>query len=202
MRKKLFIMVLLLVMVVSIKTWASEVRELTEEEGKAAVKTAMEYATVLYSDGQVGVPYYWGGRITVENFLQAVSEGKTEGVGVDASGLVVSVYPQVVKGLCFRIPQGTRFIWVADTNSSMLYEWNVRPLTVDELRAGDLIFFSSESSKIGGVGIFVERVGRQIYYLVASANHNRVIHTFSNMDGTYWKDRFAGAGRLLVGTGE
>lgn len=176
---------------------------LTAAEGEQLLAEVIRYATVEWHDGENvrrGVPYQWGGRLSVDEFLQAVEAGAgAAGMGVDASGLVVSAIRTLWPHFSFYVQQGSEMVPVRDINSALLFRWNVQAIDVDDLRPGDLIFFSDSSGGIGGVGIYERTVGRNIRFVVASANAGSVIQTSVNRDGEYWATRFAGAGRLLRG---
>ncbi|MNF12938.1 Murein DD-endopeptidase MepS/Murein LD-carboxypeptidase precursor [compost metagenome] len=60
----------------------------------------------------------------------------------------------------------------------------------DELRKGDLLFFSARGLDIGHVGIY--------------AGNNQILHTYSKKEGVHieafdgqWKERFVTARRIL-----
>lgn len=166
---------------------------------RRALAEALRFAEVTYEAGGVarqGVAYLLGGRISVDQYLTAVAQGKAPGVevGVDASGLVVQAYLAADPAFRFRAGDGSL---VRDASSTSLYRWNVRLVPVDQLRPGDLIFFRNDEGRVAGVGIFERREGPNVHYLVASANAGRVIRTFNNVNNEYWKTRFLAAGQLL-----
>lgn len=173
---------------------------LTPEEGERFLQEALRYATVEWQAGetvQVGMPYVWGGRTPLDAFVVAVATGEVPaGGGVDASGLVVGAARAIDPNFRFRSQQGGAWVAVADINSSALYRWGVEPVTLEELRPGDLIFFGSNGT-VDGVAIYERTVGRSIRFVVASAGQGRVVRTGADLDGEYWKTRFIGAGRLL-----
>lgn len=174
---------------------------ITAEEGQRALEEAIRFATIEWhtdDEVHVGVPYQWGGRASLAEFRASVEgAGESSPLGVDASGLVIVAFRSLSPDLRFRIPRGEEMVNVLDVNSSLLFEWNVVPVELEDLRQGDLIFFSGSSGLIEGVGIYERIAGRHLRFVVASANSGRVVRTSLNLDGEYWATRFAGAGRLL-----
>lgn len=172
------------------------------ELAMSALAEALRYADVTYQvDGRAerGVAYRFGGRMSVDEFVRAVAEGKRPGAeaGVDASGLVVQAYRAAAPGWRFVEMQGGTARLVADAGSASLYRWNVRVVPVEELRPGDLIFFKNESGQVSGVAIFERREGPNVHFVVASAGAGKAIRTFLNVNNEYWKTRVLAAGQLL-----
>jgi cell wall-associated NlpC family hydrolase len=109
----------------------------------------------------VGVPYKWGGETPREGF--------------DCSGLVFYSYERV--GL--DVPRTA-----AEQSAA------ARPVPVDSLRPGDLVFFRVLSSDIDHVGIYLGG-GRFVH----APRKGRVVSA-SKLDDLYYRSRFAGAGRF------
>ena len=97
----------------------------------------------------------------------------------------------------YAVVQGERQL-LPDATSDSLYRFNIRAISVEELRPGDLIFFKSESGGVAGVAIFERREGPNIHYIVASPNAGKVVRTFNNVHNSYWQTRFLAAGQVLV----
>ncbi|MBO8141462.1 MAG: C40 family peptidase [Firmicutes bacterium] len=177
-------------------------RPLTEEEGLRVAEAARAYAEVTYTMGETsftGIPYAWGGRVTVEEFLASLEGGgDIEELGVDASGVAVNALRAVDPNVRFLARPGDDPVYWADATSAVLYEFNVAPVASDELRAGDLIFFRSGEGTISGVAVVTGRRGNRVDFVVASARQGRVIHTFARTDGDYWRQHIAGGGRFLL----
>lgn len=173
------------------------------ELAQRALREARRFADVTYEwDGALrqGVAYLWGGRMSVDEYLDAVAAGKAPGVeaGVDASALVVQAYRAADPSIRFAaVVQGERQL-LPDATSDSLYRFNIRAISVEELRPGDLIFFKSESGGVAGVAIFERREGPNIHYIVASPNAGKVVRTFNNVHNSYWQTRFLAAGQVLV----
>lgn len=192
---------LLALLLIVTSAQATKGRPLTSEEGAqfaAAALRLAEFEWMHQGEVQRGVLYQWGGRTPLAAFAAALaSPTGPEGLGLDASGVVIVSAQEVFPTLRFRVPRGEDFAAVTNVNSAQLFAWNVLPVSVDELRPGDLIFFADANGRISGVGIFQMRIERQVRFVVASAQSERVVHTSVNLDGAYWRDRYAGAGRLL-----
>jgi cell wall-associated NlpC family hydrolase len=109
----------------------------------------------------VGVPYKWG--------------GETPRGGFDCSGLVFYSYQRVG----YDVPRTAAEQSVA-----------ARPVPVDALRPGDLVFFRIKSSDVDHVGIYLGG-GRFVH-----APRNGRAVTASSLDDLYYRSRFAGAGRF------
>lgn len=137
--------------------------------------------------------------MSVDAFLEAVAAGKEPGVeaGADASAVVVHAYRAADPAIRFAARSGEAVRYLLDADSRTLYDFNVRFVPVEELRPGDLIFFSGEGGGVAGVGVFERREGPLVHFVVASASAGRVIRTFLNVNNEYWRTRFLAAGQLL-----
>ncbi|MBO8126864.1 MAG: C40 family peptidase [Firmicutes bacterium] len=179
---------LMLVIIGTLSAFAAQGYEkytVTADQGQAAAELAVKYA-------QAGVPFKLGGQVTLEAFAEAENTDD----GIDASGLVVNVYKEVLGEVRWAGGGGEEPLLFADVSSSILFNWNTVPVSLEELRAGDLIFFKNSVGKIAGVGIFLAKKGDLVHFVVPSASQGRVIETYLNIKNAYWQQRFAGAGRL------
>ena len=181
---------------------AGDVSVVSAELAKRALAEAQRFVEVTYESGgdpQQGVAYLFGGRMSVDEYLNAVATGKAPGVeaGADASAVVVQAYLGADPGFRFMSRSGGERRLNRDATSSTLYQWNVRIVPVDQLRPGDLIFFKNANGQVAGVGIFERREGPNVHYIVASSNAGKVIRTFNNVNNEYWKTRFLAAGQML-----
>lgn len=177
-------------------------RPVSDEVALQALSEAIRFAEATYEtdEGETqGVAYAWGGRMSVDAFLDAVASGKRPGAeaGVDASGIVVQAYLAADPSLSFVTEWGGERRSVKDATSATLYRFNIEPVPVDAMRPGDLIFFRGEAGEVSGVAVFERRVGPNVHFIVASAGQGRVVRTFLNVNNDYWTNRFLGAGRLL-----
>ena len=110
----------------------------------------------------VGIPYRWGGDNVVD--------------GMDCSGFVRAVY-----NLCgVSIPRTSRDQFKAGD-----------PVTRDDLRDGDLVFFGASDDKINHVGIYVGS-GRFVH----APRRGEEIKV-STVDDAYFEKRFVGARRYF-----
>ena len=177
-------------------------RPLTEEEGRAVALAALAFAEVTYTIGDEtfqGVPYRWGGRVSVAEFLDRVAGGDgVEELGVDASGVAVAALRSLSPAVRFLAGPPENPVWWEDATSGVLYEYNVVPVEPSQLRAGDLIFFRGSEGDVGGVAVVTGRSGSRVDFVVASARQGRVIHTFARTDGDYWRSQILGGGRFLI----
>lgn len=179
-----------------------DVLVVSAELAQRALAQARRFVDVTYEAGgasQRGVAYLLGGRMSVDEYLNAVATGKTPGVeaGADASAVVVQAYRGADPSFRFMTRSGGQNRLVPDATSATLYRWNVRTIPVEELRPGDLIFFKNANGDVAGVGIFERREGPNVHYIVASSNAGKVIRTFNNVNNDYWKTRFLAAGQML-----
>ncbi len=144
------------------------------------------------------VAYLFGGRYTIDEYLEAIGDGKEAGieVGVDSSAVVLNSYRSAIPGILFRIDEtGSRL--ARDISSSALYHYNTRHISLDQVRPGDLIFFKNSAGAITGVGIYSHTKGNNVvHFIVASANSGKVVLTNVVIGGNYWETRVAGFGRL------
>jgi len=170
---------------------------------QSALGIARQYVEAEYTvDGttKTGVPYKLGGQTSIEDFISATTAGDDlSTLGIDASGLIVNCFRSAVPELRFRIVRNGQSHYVTDISSEGLFKWNIAPLTdPEQLRPGDLIFFRSSGGGIGGVAIVSRYSHPLVHFIVASSRAGKVIATRLHTQGTYWKDRIAGMGRLLV----
>lgn len=187
--------------------WEASAREAQTLEAVVSAETAgnalaeaFRFVDATYRVGDEerrGVAYLWGGRMSVDSYLQAMAQGAVPGVdaGVDASGVVTKAYLSADPGLRFRGAGGR---WYADATSRSLFEHGVRMVSVFELRPGDLIFFQGDDGQVTGVAIFEKMEGPNVHFIVASSRAGRVIRTFYNTQGEYWQKVFKAAGQLRV----
>ncbi|NLJ85344.1 MAG: C40 family peptidase [Firmicutes bacterium] len=174
----------------------------SSQEVREALDVAMQYADLEYSiDDELmqGVAYFYGGQDTISSYLAKIEQGVRpgEGAGIDASGLVVNAYRAIYPELKFVHNTNSKETMVADASSMTLYLWNIRPMKLEDLEPGDLIFFGTEGSGINGVSLYVGRQGESVRIVTASQTQGKVVLTGIRMGGDYWKGSFAGAGRLI-----
>ncbi|GAB6089937.1 C40 family peptidase [Spirochaeta dissipatitropha] len=113
--------------------------------------------------GFVGTPYVLGGASTS---------------GVDCSGLVYAVFREASG----KTPPRT----VRDIAAS------VDQVSIDELRPGDLLFFSTDGP-LSHVGIYIGK--NQFIHAASEAIRNGVI--YSDMNAPYYRERYHSSGRIL-----
>ena len=110
----------------------------------------------------IGTPYVWGGTSLTS--------------GVDCSGFVYSLYKNY--GITL-----TR-------NSAGMYANNGVPVSKDELKPGDLLFFNTGGRGVSHVGMYI---GNGQYIHAASVNV-----TISNLYDSYSTRTYVGAKRIFV----
>lgn len=181
----------------------AERRPLTPDEGDRVARAALRFAHVEYFDGDAtveGVPYLWGGRLTVEEFLDRLAGGESpRTLGTDASGVAVAALRALDADLRFAGAPDGQPAWLPDATSAILYRWNVTHVSTDDVQPGDLIFFRGETGDgISGVGIVTGSRDGRVEFVVASAREGRVVHTFLRTAGDYWQTRVAAIGRFLL----
>jgi lipoprotein Spr len=108
----------------------------------------------------MGVPYKYGGNSKK---------------GVDCSGLICSVYPEVYQ---IQVPRV----------SAQMYK-EAKKIEEKELKEGDLVFFKIDSRDIRHSGIFLFSD-----YFIHSTTSKGVI--ISRLNDTYWRKYFVGGGRF------
>lgn len=118
-------------------------------------------AVVHFAIQQVGTPYRYGGQ--------------NPGTGFDCSGLVYYAYQQAG----YSIPR----------SSSAQYS-SARHVSLQELQAGDLLFFRVSPLKVSHVGIYI---GNGDFVHAPSSGKTVEI---SRLDNPYWRKRFITAGRI------
>lgn len=104
--------------------------------------------------------------------------GGISSTGFDCSGLVYHVFIQVLGESVPRTSMG-------------LYQW-AEPVAPLQMQKGDLVFFNT-TGNISHVGIYIGD-GRFIHS-ASEGPHTGVI--ISSLNEPYWKEHFAGAGRVL-----
>jgi cell wall-associated NlpC family hydrolase len=110
----------------------------------------------------IGVPYRYGG---------------SSPQGFDCSGLVVYSY---AKGGLDGLP-----------HSAVTLARLARPVTLDELQPGDLLFFALSGRKTSHVGIYVG--GRTFVHAPSSGKRVETV----SFDDLYWRGKLERAGRLI-----
>ncbi|MCK9221494.1 MAG: C40 family peptidase [Limnochordia bacterium] len=179
---------------------AVEKMQVTAAQAEQALKVALEYAEFDYvyrGQSYTGMPYRLGGRTTLSELEEALILGESiDNLGLDASGLVVNCYREVLPDAKFLFKSDQGFVPVTDVNSYALFNWNVSLQPLEELRPGDLIFFKSEKGRIMGVGILVRTTINQVRCVVASETSGKITETGMMLSGSYWNTHYAGGGRL------
>jgi cell wall-associated NlpC family hydrolase len=112
--------------------------------------------------GWLGAPYQYGGSDTR---------------GVDCSGLINSIFPQVYG---ITVPRSTVELFAI-----------AAPISSNELKEGDLVFFTIDTQKPGHSGIYLWHNK----FLHASTSKGVII---SSLTESYWKKYFTGAGRINI----
>lgn len=112
----------------------------------------------------------------------------------DCSGLVVWAYRQAYPSL--KLTDGRRAI--DDASAAALWQYNVRHLAPQELRSGDLVFFTAGSG-VSHVGLFVQRLDTDTIEIVnASSYLGRVAEEPWPLSGEHRNLSIVGFGRLLT----
>lgn len=120
------------------------------------------YIAARTAERFVGIPYQWGGNTVVD--------------GLDCSGFTKAVY-----NLCgVNIPRTSRDQYKAGN-----------PISKDELRDGDLVFFGNSASSINHVGIYIGN-GRFVH----APRRGEEIRT-AGIGESYFERRFVGARRYI-----
>lgn len=119
----------------------------------------------MYAVSLVGSPYRLGGT--------------SPETGLDCSGFVGHVFRQVAGVM---LPRDSRAI--SET---------AQPLTQDELRPGDLVFFNTLNRAFSHVGIYL---GDDRFVHASSSRTGSVM--VSNLNDRYWRERFDGARRVAA----
>lgn len=117
----------------------------------------------MYAVSLVGSPYRLGGT--------------SPETGLDCSGFVGHVFREAAG---MALPRDSRAISEA-----------AQPLTREELRPGDLVFFNTLNRAFSHVGIYL---GDDRFVHASSSRTGSVV--VSNLTDRYWRERFDGARRI------
>jgi cell wall-associated NlpC family hydrolase len=117
---------------------------------------------IFYALSMVGINYRWGGN--------------SPQTGFDCSGLVSHVFRQIYGLVLPRDSYGMARLG--------------KPIEVDELRPGDLVFFNTLRRPFSHVGIYL---GDKRFIHAPSAGKSVQI---VNMNESYWSTRYNGARRI------
>ena len=114
-----------------------------------------------------------------ENYLGTPyqSAGNTKS-GIDCSGLICQVYSK----FDIKLPR----------KSSEQAEF-VKTISIFDVIAGDLLFFSQNQSTISHVGIVKHVINEEIFFIHSSTSKGVIV---SSLNEKYWKQRFVKAGRV------
>jgi cell wall-associated NlpC family hydrolase len=112
--------------------------------------------------GELGVPYQWGGT--------------SPATGFDCSGLVQWAYHQA--GITLPRVAADQF----DVGT---------PVSLADLREGDLVFFKDSTGYIHHVGMYV---GNHMFIEAPSTGE---VVKYASLDNPYWAQQFAGARRIV-----
>ena len=127
----------------------------------APAPTVDTLGLVAYAASMQGKPYVMGGQTPQQGF--------------DCSGLVYHVFKQ----FNYELPRNA--LVMAD---------ELPEVSLSQLRAADLVFFNTQGTRYGHVGIYLGD-GRFVH--APSPRTGRVI--ISNMDNVYWNGHLVGARR-------
>ncbi len=133
--------------------------EYTKKLGVPVPETANRQLIAFVSEW-IGVPYKYGGN---------------DKAGVDCSGFISQVYPNVFN---IRVPR----------NTSQLQQ-NANHVPRNGLKEGDLVFFRINTKEVGHAGIYLFND-----FFVHSSTSRGVI--ISKLDDIYWNKYFVGGGRF------
>jgi cell wall-associated NlpC family hydrolase len=117
---------------------------------------------IFYALSMVGIRYRWG--------------GSSPQTGFDCSGLVSHVFGQIAGRVLPRDSYGMARLG--------------KPVTLDELRPGDLVFFNTMRRPFSHVGIYL---GDKRFVHAPSAGKSVNVVEMTN---PYWSSRYNGARRL------
>lgn len=127
------------------------------------------------------LPMSQGLSVVAQAFMYLGTPYKMGGVapmtGFDCSGFVHFVYKNVLGLHLPQSPQGLSKVG--------------QPVTKDELKAGDLVFFNTLGGQFSHVGIFVS--GTEFIH----SPHSGKTVEIARMDSTYYRKRFTAAVRLV-----
>lgn len=127
-----------------------------------------------------GDPYVWGGQ----------SPGS-----FDCSGLILWAYEQALGDL--RLPDGQGG-YVADATMDHLWRYASRPVRLDQVRPGDVVFITSERGRITHGGLIIAVSETEVTFLNASSYHGRVVVDTWPLNGTTRGQWVVGFGQLLA----
>ena len=115
---------------------------------------------LIFISDWIGVPYKYGGN---------------DKAGVDCSGFINQVYPNVYQ---IQVPRMTSHL-----------QQKANAVSKNELKEGDLVFFRINTKDVGHAGIYLFND----YFVHASTSRGVII---SKLDDMYWNKYFVGGGRF------
>jgi hypothetical protein len=136
--------------------------------------------------------------VRAQRHLEAPYELGARGPKVfDSSSIILHSYCQVIPTMRLRTSgRDANF----DTSHAFIYYWNFQPLSLEELKPGDLVYISDGTNPVTHGAIFVEWVEpyKIMKFLHASTRLSKVVIEEWPVDEEVRGQNFVAAGRLKV----
>jgi NlpC/P60 family len=115
----------------------------------------------------------------------------------DSSSIILYSYRQVILTMRLRISERDANF---DAPHSLIYYWNFQPLSLEQLRPGDLVYISDGTNPVTHGALFVEWVEpyKVMKFLHASTRLGKVVIEEWSVDKEVRGQNFVAAGRLKV----
>ena len=150
---------------------------ITEADARAALEVALQ---------NIDKPYVYGGR----------------GPDVfDCSGLIAYSYKKAVgRDNIFLI--GKSLVY-HDATIKDLFLYNTEPLSLEQIKPGDIIFITAEEGKVTHGGLFIKWIDEKTFELINASSFTRKVEIDTwPTEGTKRGQWFVSAGRLKIVVGK
>jgi NlpC/P60 family len=115
----------------------------------------------------------------------------------DSSSIILYSYRQIIPTMRLRTSERDANF---DTSHAFVYDWNFQPLSLEQLKPGDLVYITDGTNPVTHGALFVEWIEpyKVMKFLHASTRLGKVVIEAWHVDEEVRGQTFVAAGRLKV----